>query len=179
MKLFDNILQLVEEKMNNESLSCLGGISAKEALNHKPEYISMVWQSNKIKRRKYVKKEIESPSKILPKFTLVRIVKFKDKEMFKKESYGSLSEVMFVIIDYEVHDFITYYKLGNLFTCEAMFSCTFSFYEIKVVNLSYAFACYQAQLNIDYVIAYVNNDIVFKPKGYDTKILGPKRLLDY
>ena len=50
---------------------------------------------------------------------------------------------------------------------------------MKVVNLSYAFACYQAQLNIDYVIAYVNNDIVFKPKGYDTKILGPKRLLDY
>ena len=175
---FDEILKLVEQKMNDKHLSCLGGLSANEALNHDPQYVSMIWHSNRIRRRKYVKREILNKTPNLPKFTVVRILKFKDKEMFKKESYGSLSELMFVVLDYDLSHFITYYRLGDLLTLKPMFNCTFSIHELKVTKMSYAFACYQAQLNIDYVVTYVNNDIIFKTKGYGTTVLGPKRLLD-
>ena len=109
---------------------------------------------------------------------MVRILKFKDKEMFKKESYGSLSELMFVVLDYDLSHFITYYRLGNLLTLQPMFNSTFSIHELKVSKLSYAFACYQAQLNIDYVISSVQDNIIFKTKGYGTTVLGPKRLLN-
>ena len=175
---FDTVLQLVEKKMNNKQLSCLGGISPNDALTHDPKYVSMLWNSNMISRRKYVKREIDKKTRNLPKFTVVRILKFKDKEMFKKESYGSLSELMFVVLDYDLSHFITYYRLGNLLTLQPMFNSTFSIHELKVSKLSYAFACYQAQLNIDYVISSVQDNIIFKTKGYGTTVLGPKRLLD-
>ena len=175
---FDEILFRVESKMNAKHLSTLGGLSANEALTHDPQYIYTLWHSNKIQKRKYIKQEIVNKSKPLSKFTVVRVYKFKDKEMFKKESYGSLSELLFVVLDYDFSDLITYYKLGHLFTFEPLSNCTFSIYELKVIEMSYALACYTAQLNIDYVVNYVHNDIVYKAKGYDFEIVGPKCLLN-
>ena len=61
---------------------------------------------------------------------------------------------------------------------EPMFNCTFSIHVLKVSNMSYALACYTAQLNFDYVISYVNNDIVYKTKGYGTSVIGPRTLLN-
>ena len=62
---------------------------------------------------------------------------------------------------------------------EPMLDCTFLIYELKKVNISYAVACYQAQLSVDYVVTYINDDIVYKTKGYGTTVFGPKSLLNY
>ena len=54
---FNDVLQLAENRMNNESQSCLGGLSANEALTHRPQYISLLWQSKKYQSVNIIEKQ--------------------------------------------------------------------------------------------------------------------------
>lgn len=157
------VLPILESQMNREPQSVLQGLSANEALRHNPRYISMVKHSSRFRRRKYLKEQMIA-EKVLPLYCIVRIVKFTKKIKFTKESYGSLSDDCYIVISKKKNDFVTSYTLGSLYSFEPLFDCTFTYYELKVIPISYPLAVYRASIaNPGSIVSNENGMIEFKP----------------
>ena len=177
-KKLHEILPIVERRLNNESLSCLDGLSASEALRHQSRFIAMVKHSVKFRRRKYLKLEMHK-KRNLALYSVVRIRKNSKKIIFKKEAYGSLSKNLFIVISSVKNDFISSYKLGNIFDLTEAFDCTFTFHELVPVPISYGYAVYHEVLNNPGTIIERSNDaVVFKPEMSKRTYIGPIKMFN-
>ena len=137
-----NVLNTIENIMNSEPQKPLNDMSSNEALSHDPKYISMLKSSYRFKSRMYLKKEMNETRKI-DLYSIVKIKNYKDKQMFeKKESYGTISSALFVVIDVTNADFVNYYKLGSLSFMKPIAKCSFTSNELVVIPVSYSRACY-------------------------------------
>ena len=169
-------LPLIEKSMNNESLSCLQGLSSNQALNHKPDYIAMLKHSMRFRRRRYLKAVMKSRN-VLKVYSIVRINKFIKKQKFVKESYGVNSEHMFIVLKIVINDFVPSYTLGSLFTLEPVFDCLYTHYELTVVPISYPWAVYYESINNPGPVVSKNEaTIEFQPKYSKNTYIASKLL---
>ena len=175
-RLFSEILKTVESTCNNQPLSSIG-MTAGEALRHSPSYIAMVSESNKVKKRKYLRSALLAKPNI-PIYTIVKIKKYQDK-MFKssaKESYQHLSPcfiVMRVLTDRELPRF----KLGNLFTL-TMLPGSYTFAELYVLKLSYIEACSLEEKNISKLVKIDGNVVHYTIEASDRIFTANKSLIE-
>ena len=172
---FNAILRRTERQCNNETLTSIG-MSASEALRHEPQYMMLLSESKKLKKRKYLRKELVD-QKELPLGSVVRIKKFLDKE-FKstaKESYGHLSRLLVVKETVKDREIWTY-KVADIFTLECI-SGSFSCAELKCVNLSYVEACEKESLNVRKIIGTENGIIQYQTEYNDVKFCANESLV--
>ena len=175
---FSNLLRETERILNIEPLGILNGMSAIDVVRYQdPRYIVLLKSSNRLRRRKWLRKEIENDKKI-PMFSIVRIKVFKDKKFGYKESYGIHSKDMYVIIGFEMYNSVCYYKLGYLFSLLPIGSATYSSREIIVLGITYAFACYKQSLIDVKLKKKLSSDLVEYEIKYTKKcFIGPLKLL--
>ena len=174
-----DVIKMVENIMNRESQTALNGLSSLDALAHSAKYISMVRSSLRFSRRKYRKQEMMR-NRNISLYSIVRIKHFNDKKAFeKKESYGVLSKGLFIVIDIKQEDLISYYYLGSLLSLKPIAKCSYNFYELQVVPISYSKACYIESINnITSVIGVMKNGYITYKAGFDDSvILGPPELV--
>ena len=155
---FKDILVKVENILNSQKLSSIN-MSSKESLLHNANYLLMLSESLKIKRRKHLRIELNRNAAI-PKFTIVRIKKFLEKEFqsSRKESYGFLSS--YFMVNSIVKDRqLKRYELVNLFTLNKL-PGTYSMNELLISKLSYFEACLVEERNILKVLK-TNDKYVF------------------
>ena len=157
------VLPIIERLLNTEPLSVFDGLSSKQALTHDPRYISMLKHSARFRRSKLLREQMMEETQ-LPLYSIVRIVKFTKKLKFTKESYGSLSGQMFIIISREKLDFTTYYTLGSLFSLLPVFDCKFSRLELVQIDISYPLAVYrEAVSNPGVIVGSGDGMVQFRP----------------
>ena len=130
-----SVLKTVETTANAMPQSILNNISANEALLHDPKYISLLKASNRFTRRKYLRKELNNNQQ-LETYSIVKIKKNKDKDIFTKESYGSLSSSMFIVLRVVIQNFVPYYTLGRLFSLKEIPNVTYSGAELQLIDIS-------------------------------------------
>ena len=175
---FSNLLQETERILNIERLAILNGMSPIEVVQTQdPRYIVLLKSSNRLRRRKWLRKEIENDKKI-PIFSIVRIKVFKDKKFGYKESYGIHTKDMYVIIGSEMYNSVRYYKLGYLFSLLPLGSATYSSREITVLGITYAFACYnQSLIDVKLKNKLLNGLVEYEIKYNKKCFIGPEKLL--
>ena len=169
------VLESVEQIMNSESQGCLDNMSATEALTQDPKYISMVKSSNRFKKRKYLRQQMNNKDRI-PLYSIVKIKTFTDKKVFeKKESYGVITDGLFIVIDISNDNFVDHYKVANLFSLKPIATCTYTFNELVMVPIGYARACYvESVTNIGPILRVLPNDLIeYQTKNDDTTFIGP------
>ena len=92
---FNKVIVDVEKLLNNQDQPTMNNLSAQSIIQSQdPRYIAMLRLSNRIVRRKYVKRAIENKPKI-GLYSIVRIRLNTQKSIFKKESYGNYSSSLF------------------------------------------------------------------------------------
>ena len=169
------VLEAVEEIMNTESQGCLDNMSAKEALMLDPKFISLLKSSNRFKKRKYLKQEMNHKENI-EVYSIVKIKTFTDKKVFeKKESYGVISDGLYIVISITKSDFVNHYKIASLFSLKPVASCSYTYNELVVVPISYARACYIESIrNMGPTLRFLPNEMIeYKTKNDDTVFVGP------
>lgn len=159
---FKSVLSDIERTMNNEPLNVLGGISSLQALSHDPKYMSMIKFSKRIKRRKFLKKEM-TIERTIKKYDIVKIKRFRKKAKFGKESDGILSSNLFVILDVIENDFVSRYKIGSVFTLEPVYKGRFTYHELDVMNISLPLARYYECVNFLGPSKIVDGHKIFTP----------------
>ena len=171
-----DILPIVEKRMNNESLSCLDGLTSMESLRMDPRYVLMLKHSVRLRRRKYLKLEM-TRGRMLPMYCIVRVRLFKKKQLFRKEAYGNVSDNMYIITEKKVNDFVTYYRISNLFTLAPAFDCTFIYQELLRIPISYGFALYHETMNNPgAIVSRSATDITFKPEMSKLTYIATKKM---
>ena len=167
-----NVLTTVENVMNSEPQKPLNNMSSIEALSHDPKYISMLKSSYRFKSRMYLKREMNETHKI-DLYSIVKIKINKDKQMFeKKESYGSISSALFIVISVTNDDFVNHYKLGSLSFMQPFGNCSYTFNELIVVPVSYSRACYLECIhNIGPILKILPNDMMLYRTTHDDTIM--------
>ena len=172
---FNDVLRRTEKQCNNETLSSIG-MSSVEALRHNPQYMVLLSETLKLKRRKYLREELGN-QKELSLGTIVRIKKFLDKE-FKstaKESYGHLSRV-FVVKEIVKDRQIWTYKVADIFNLECI-SGTYSCAELKCVNISYIDACEKESLNVRKIVEIRGNIVEYQIEYNDIRFCANESLV--
>ena len=177
---FIDLLRNAERLLNMERLPILNGMSPLEAVTTQdPRYIVLLKSSNRFRRRKWLRKEIEKSKKI-PLYSIVRIKLFNDKKFGYKESYGIHTKDMYVIIGFETYNSVMYYKLGYLYSLLPIGRSTYSSAEISVLNISYGFACYRQSLVDVRLKTKLSNGLVeYRIKYCDKIFIGTEKLLSY
>lgn len=164
-KQFLDTLKKVESSLNSAGQSCLGNMSSIDALKHDARYVSMLKHSSRFRRRKYLKKEMLKEGK--ENFLLYSIVRIKrsfDKLNFEKESYGSYSANLYIVINSKRVDFVTRYQLGSVFSLEPISDSYFAFDELKFVDISWPKACYlESTRHHGPVLKAEDNLVIFQP----------------
>ena len=174
----EKMLVTVENSINNEPRSLFREHSSVQMLAHDPKYVLLLKASNRIKRRKVLKKNIEKPS-VLPMYSIVRIKKNTSKEILGyKESYGVYSESLYIVIGWQNRDFVSHYILGNLYNLERVSSSTFSYDELLLVNISYAKACYIDSISSASILRTDGNLVEFQPKHCSKVYYANKAVFD-
>ena len=178
IKDFGVLLKKAEKMLNNEGIKILDSMSPYEIVtNQDPRYIVNLRSSKRISRRKYLRKEMFGEKKI-DLFSVVRVIMFRNKQKFSKESYGVYSNSLFVVIGYETVNNVHYYKLGYLWTLKPVANVSYSAAELKVTTLSFEEACYKQSLVIKNVKRKLNNGYIEFSNGYlDIVFIGPERML--
>ena len=160
----ETMLKIVENVMNSEPKRMFGELSSKEVLLNDPKYISVLKSSNRYRKRKLLRKNVEN-IKDLPLYSIVRVKKNVSKEKLGfKESYGNLSDSMYIILEKKTHEFVNYYKLGNLYTLESVSNGSFSFFELASVNITYEKACYLDSIYTATVLKKYGDIVEFRAK---------------
>ena len=171
-----SVLKTIENTANAMPQSILNGISANEALLHDAKYISLLKASNRFTKRKFLRKELNNNQQ-LAKYCIVKIKKNNDKDIFTKESYGSLSTGMFIILKVDIQNFVPYYTLGSLFSLKEIPDISYSGAELQLIDVSYAMACYLECFNFGSLLRAVDNNLIeYTTANDDTIIVGPKEL---
>ena len=146
-------------------------------LNQDPRYIVNLRFSKRISKRKYLRTEMFDEKKI-DIFSVVRVVMFRKKEKFSKESYGVYSNSLYVVIGREIVNNVYYYRLGYLWTLKPVANVTYSSAKLKVTSLSFEEACYKQSLVIKNVKRKLNNGYIEFTNDYlDIVFIGPERML--
>lgn len=155
---FKMVLEKVEAILNKQWLSSIG-MSATNALEHRPDYMLLVSDSLKWKRRKFWRSEVLTQSKkIIPLYSLVQIKKFQEKQ-FKsstKESYGFLSNY-YLITKVNKHAILYSYTLASIFTLGEL-DGTYTRSELRVAPLNYIQACQKEETRVAKI---VHRDAIF------------------
>ena len=171
-----DILPIVEKRMNNESLSCLDGLTSTESLRMDPRYVSMLKHSVKIRRRKYLKQEM-TRGHSLPMYCIVRVRLFSKKQLFKKESYGNVSKNLYIVTEKKVNDFVTSYRISDLFSLAPAFECSFIYQELLQIPISYGYALYHETVNNPgTILSRSASDITFKPELSKFTYIATKKM---
>lgn len=174
---FDALIKLCERTLNNEFQPILKMSALSTVKTQDPRYVSLLKISTKFSKRKYLRNEAFNV-KPIALYSIVRIKRFKDKELISKESYGMYSESLFLIIAVEESNLVNYYRLGTLFKLEPLGKCTYSSAELLLTDLSYSKACYiQSTENMKVIRKLGNGLIEFSPFFDSVVFLGPERLL--
>ena len=166
---FKETLLMVEKMCNNQVLSSIK-MSPNEALRHKPEYILLMSQSNKYRKRKHLRTELNDQVEI-PMFTIVQIKKFQQKQFtsVRKESYGHVSSYFIVVEILKDREIFTY-KVAELFTFNKL-PGSYSKAELKIPTISYIEACSKEQSIIHKIVKKKGNLIFYKnPFSNDTHV---------
>ena len=181
VKPLQEMLLIVENSINSEGRVMFGNLSSNQMLHHDPKYVSLLKASNHVKKRKALKTHIEKNDTGLDLYSIVRVRKFTKKEVLgHKESYGTFSDSLYIIIEKNHRDFVYYYKLGNLFNLDPVSESTFSKNELLLVDLTYEKACYIECLNTGKVIRNLNDEFVeFRPSNSVKLFMGPKAMFDH
>ena len=178
---FEITLKQIEDTLSRRKQPSLKGMSAEDAIKSDAKHVAMIRHSRRFEKRKYLKKEIqEDRLSMIDIFSIVRIKKFTKKDTFYKESYSTLSQHLFVVIDAKINDFITCYTVGSLFSLEAVSEHTFTFHELVSVPISFAYARYVECINNPgSIVSTDNNDemIEFKPEHSPFTFVGPKSMI--
>ena len=170
------MLKHVENSLNNEGRKMFNDFSSKQMLLHDPKYVSMLKASYRLKSRKSLKRHIENPV-ILSIYSIVRIRKNVSKQKLgTKESYGSLSDSMYVVLSKKDHDFVSYYELGDLYTLTPVTTATFAYHELIKVDISYEKARYVDCINTGTVVKMHADKVEFKPNHCPYVYIGPKKM---
>lgn len=170
------VLKHVENSINNEGRKMFNNLSSKQMLLHDPKYVSMLKASYRLKSRKSLKRHIENPV-ILSIYSIVRIRKNVSKQKLgTKESYGSLSDSMYVVLSKKDHDFVGYYELGDLYTLTPVTTATFAYHELVKVDISYEKARYVDCINTGTVVKMHADKVEFKPNHCPYVYIGPKNM---
>jgi hypothetical protein len=165
---FEEKLKLVEKQLNLEILDCIG-MSATEAFNVSPLQILMITQDKHLRKRKYLRQEISSQGLHEIKVGCVVRVKInQEKDLIKKESYGSLSPY-FVVISLNKSQQVWTYKIANLLTLYQL-NGNYTYNELKVVNISYFSAVRKVENDIKKKIK-ISGDLAFFRINYLDMIL--------
>lgn len=145
----------IEEAVNSKARSSLSGLSAKEALTYDPLDIRNIKAGNRFRRRKSLRKNVIKPAK-LPLFSVVKVRRYGKKEIFEKESYGTLSRNYYCVIDVVNYDTVHYHLLASVFDLSKVSDSRFSYAELQCFEeLSIAKARY---LNVLYNSEVVSRD---------------------
>ena len=171
---FGDVLRIVENISNNQILSTLR-MSATSALLHKPEYIAMLSESIRHKRKNYLGNGNKT---VLPMYTVVRVKKFLEKEFSssRKESYGFLSPCFLVMGTLKGRPIVSY-KLANLFTLSRL-PGSFTKHELVVTRLTYIEACEMEERNVLKVVKYKDDIVQYTINASDRLFVARKELID-
>ena len=107
--------------------------------------------------------------------SIVKIKTFTDKQIFeKKESYGVISDGLYIVMDIVNNDFVNYYKIASLFSLKPIANCSYTYNELVVVPISYARACYVESIrNVGPTLRVLPNKMIeYKTKNDDTIFVG-------
>ena len=156
---FDKILGRIENQCNTEKL-CNLGMSAKEALNHDPNYVMLQSESLRWRRNKGLRKEVANQSEIKLK-TVVKIKKNLDKEFnsVSKESYGHLSKT-FVVKSVDKTRAIWTYCLADLFTLKCI-DGSYSRAELICLDIDFINACHKESENVKKIIGVEKGIVMY------------------
>ena len=175
-------VEKAEIALNLQPQSILKGLNATEALRHTPQFIDMLKQDARIRKRKHLKKKVGLPHEMFSLNALVRIRKNQEKQLFfKKESYGHLSYEIYTVLERKIDNFIVSYKLGDIFTFSSISDHFYAHEELAVVNLTYENAILWLDMNIDKIVRYFSvggeEFVAYKIKGYDRLVSASKNIL--
>ena len=174
---FIEVLEKVEDSMNSASQSSLASISSRDALKHDARYISMLKHSARFRRRKFLKREMASTRHHL--YSVVRVIKSVDKLPFEKEAYQAFSLNMYITIEVDSVDFVTRYRLGNLFDLKPVTESFFAHHELKFLDISWPNACYlQSIRTAGPAVGHEGDLIVFQPETSPKQYCAPKEVFD-
>ena len=163
------------EKACNEKTNVLG-ISAKEALNSRPMDILMLSNSIRLRRRKYLRKELENQS-VISLGTIVRVRLYVDKK-FKssvKESYSRFSPY-YVVTDIDKTRDVYTYGVSDIFTFVPL-SAMYSKAELKICDIDLFNACSKEEINISKVIKYDKELVYYKSYYLDHEFCAQKSIM--
>ena len=162
---FEETLKRVEKLCNTEYVGSME-MSPVEALRHTPMYVLLKSESLRLKKRKYLQKELENPI-ILEKYSVVQIKKFQEKQFIssRKESYMFLSPY-FLITDVVKNTSLIRYKLSNVFTFKSL-TGTFSRAELRVAPISYVDVCAKLESDVFEVVRKSDQYGYYKIKNCD------------
>lgn len=162
---FEETLKRVEKLCNTEYVGSME-MSPVEALRHTPMYVLLKSESLRLKKRKYLQRELENPI-ILEKYSVVQIKKFQEKQFIssRKESYMFLSPY-FLITDVVKNTSLIRYKLSNVFTFKSL-TGTFSRAELRVAPISYVDVCAKLESDVFEVVRKTDQYVYYKIKNCD------------
>ena len=149
------------EKACNQKTNAGLKMSAKDALLMRPLDVMAISNSLRLKRRKFLKKELNSQREILLG-TIVRIRIFVSKSFASvvKESYGRLSPY-FVVISIDKTRDIYSYRLCDIFTFKPL-SGSYSRAELKISKISLFEACDMEEKRVKKIIEYKDGNVFFQ-----------------
>lgn len=175
---FKEKLLAIESAVNSKPRSSLGGISSKNALTYNPVDIRNIKASNRIQRRKSLKKNLVKPAK-LPLFSIVKVRSFQKKELFRKEAYGTLSNNYYCVINVVNYDTVDYHELGSVFDLKAVSESKFSHAELQCFSeLSVPKARYLNVLHNSEVVKRDDMYVYLKPENCDETFYASKDALN-
>ena len=154
-------------------------MTAREAVNQSAIRIYMIAEDKRLRRRKYLRKEIATQEThvILP--GTVVCVRLNQEKYFSgsmKEAYGSLSPYV-VVISVDRSQQVYTYKIANLITLYA-FSGNYTYNELELVNISYFSALRKVELNIKRKIKVHNGLAIFEIHYFDLKLCANESILN-
>ena len=147
---FKSLISNVEYKINHTTMKSLN-MSPSQAVTADPILLQMFSQTDKLKERKHLRQSYYKPETVLSIGSIVKVKKFTKKDEFGKESYGAVSDEMYVVKDRTTHSNLFQYMLGDVFTLNSL-PMTYRANELICVPLSYLKLCLELEKKVDTVV---------------------------
>ena len=159
------------ERACNEKRTAALGMSPKDALSMKPQDVVSVSNSIRMKRRRYLKRELIDQKEI-KLGSIVRIRIYVSKQFSSKESYDRFSPYFMVIGIDKTREIFTY-RLCDIFTFVTL-SSSYSKAELKLCSISLFEACDKEEKRIKKVVKF-ENEIVYYESFYRGYVFCAKK----
>ena len=159
------------ERACNEKRTAALGMSPKDALSMKPQDVVSVSNSIRMKRRRYLKRELIDQKEI-KLGSIVRIRIYVSKQFSIKESYDRFSPYFMVIGIDKTREIFTY-RLCDIYTFVTL-SSSYSKAELKLCSISLFEACDKEEKRIKKVVKF-ENEIVYYESFYRGYVFCAKK----